>query len=267
MQTDPALWQALNAYDLDAADAAFPFSRRLARDNGWSHAFACRAIAEYKRFLYLVCVSGHMLTPSDEVDCVWHLHLIYTQDYWDRLCRDTLGRRIDHGPTKGGDAEGEKFLDCYRRTLTLYQAEFGGPPPTDIWPGEDQRFDISRYQRIDTTTHITLPKRQVFLCLAAGAVLLLTACSPHAQAVLDSPVTWFAGLFLVIIVSSLFQKPNGKGKGKGGDGGCGSSCSSGSGHSGGHGSGDSGGDSGGGHGCGSGCGSGCGGGCGGGCGS
>ncbi len=254
MQTDPALWHALNAYDLDAADAAFPFSRRLARDNGWSHAFACRAIAEYKRFLYLVSVSGHMLTPSDEVDCVWHLHLIYSQDYWDRLCRDTLGRRIDHGPTKGGDAEGDKFLDCYRRTLELYQAEFGGPPPTDIWPGEDQRFDIDRYQRIDTTTHITLPKRQVFLCLAAGAALLLTACSGGVEA-----APWLQIGFIAFIILLSLAGSGKKRKGKGGDSGCGSSCSSSGGDSGGHG--------GGGHGCGSGCGSGCGGGCGGGCGS
>lgn len=267
MQTDPVLWQTLNAYDLDAADAAFPFSRRLARDNGWSHAYAQRAIAEYKRFIYLVCVSGHTCTPSEDVDAVWHLHLIYTRDYWDRLCADTLGRRIDHGPTKGGRAEADKYLDAYRRTLRAYQTEFGTPPPSDIWPDERIRFERpDRYQRIDTTRVFTLPKRQVFLCLAIGAVAGLMACTRQEALTIAAtikPPEWLAIAFIFIVIwiclaTAFTPRKRGRGKDDNG-GGCGAgySCSS---DSGGHG---------GGHGCGSsGCGSGCGGGggCGGGCG-
>ena len=280
MQTDPVLWQTLNAYDLDAADAAFPFSRRLARDNGWSHAYAKRAIAEYKRFIYLVCVSGHTCTPSEDVDAVWHLHLIYTRDYWDRLCAETLRRRIDHGPTRGGQAEGKKYLDCYRRTLDGYATEFGTSPPSDIWPAESVRFGRpDRYQRIDTDRVITLPKRQVFLCLGLAATSLLAACAGEkAMAVATTALTVAEGLsykewllvalFIAIIwacLASATSKPKRRrrGKSKGDGSGCGSGCSGiigcGS-DSGGHG---------GGHGCGSsGCGSGCGGGggCGGGCG-
>ena len=48
MKTDTALWQAINAYDMDDADAAVPFSCRLARDNGWSPDFTRRAIAEWQ---------------------------------------------------------------------------------------------------------------------------------------------------------------------------------------------------------------------------
>src|SRR4051812_26985521 len=105
MKSDLALWQAINAYDLDAADAALPFSHRLARETGWSLAFSKAAIADYKRFIYLICVADRMLTPSDVIDEVWHLHLIYTQDYWDRFCAETLKRKIHHGPTQGGQAE------------------------------------------------------------------------------------------------------------------------------------------------------------------
>src|SRR5690349_4666406 len=117
MKTDTALWQAINGYDLDIADAALPFSRRLAREHGWKQDFARRAIAEYKRFVYLVCVSGATLTPSEEVDSVWHLHLIYTRDYWDRFCGETLRRPVHHGPTRGGKAEADRHRRCYRQTL------------------------------------------------------------------------------------------------------------------------------------------------------
>lgn len=183
MQANPALWQAINAYDIDAADAAFPFSRRLARDNGWTQDFANRAIAEYKRFIYLCCVSGHTLTPSEEIDSVWHLHLIYTQDYWDRFCAETLQRKVHHGPTKGGQAEADKYRTCYQRTLDAYRSAFSAEPPQALWPEEAIRFSPDRYQRIDVSTHIILPKRQVFLCLAAGITgLALAGCSLQSVA-------------------------------------------------------------------------------------
>ena len=66
------LWTRIAAFDLDAVDAELPFSARLARDNGWSRAYAVRAIEEYKRFVFLAMAAGHPVTPSDEVDQVWH---------------------------------------------------------------------------------------------------------------------------------------------------------------------------------------------------
>ena len=62
--TDP-LWQRLEAFDLDAVDAEFTFSDRLARDNGWKPDYARRVIEEYKRFCYLAVRAGHDVTPSD----------------------------------------------------------------------------------------------------------------------------------------------------------------------------------------------------------
>lgn len=83
-------WSGLRALDFNAADAVLPFSARLARDNGWSRAFAERAIEEYRKFCFLAVHAGHPVTPSDEVDQVWHLHLLYSRHYWDALCRDVL---------------------------------------------------------------------------------------------------------------------------------------------------------------------------------
>ena len=82
-----ALWQQISDYQIDAPDAEYPFSARLAQENDWSLQFADLVIAEYKRFIYLSCITKQALTPSREVDEAWHLHLTYTKDYWDRFCK------------------------------------------------------------------------------------------------------------------------------------------------------------------------------------
>ena len=140
MTSNPTLWTRLHALDLDERDAAFAFSQRLARDNGWPQRFADRVVGEYKRFVYLSQVSDGIVTPSDEVDQAWHLHLTYSRHYWGTLCEDVLGRPLHHGPTRGGPAEQAKYTACYDRTLALYRREFGEEPPSDIWPDTDIRF-------------------------------------------------------------------------------------------------------------------------------
>jgi hypothetical protein len=266
MITDTALWQAINAYEIDAADAALPFSRRLARDNNWSHSFALAAIADYKRFIYLICTSGTVLTPSEEIDAVWHLHLLYTRDYWDRFCGEMLKRKIHHGPTKGGAAEAGTYLTGYQRTLTLYEEVFGPPPPA-LWPDAATRFSSPQRQSVDTSTHIILPKRQVFLCLTAGLPLLLAGCKleeMHLPFKFEGGFVLYIFLLVCIVIFSVTSaKKQEKGKRNNNDSnGCGDSGFSSSNPSDHHSGHDSGHDSGGGDsGCsGSGCGSGCGGG-------
>ena len=79
---DPSLWNRLQACHPDDVEADFPFSARLARDNGWSKSFAGRVVVEYLRFAYLSRLGEGIVTPSDEVDQAWHLHLTYTRHYW-----------------------------------------------------------------------------------------------------------------------------------------------------------------------------------------
>ena len=116
-----------------------PFSARLARENGWPRAFAAKAIEEYRKFCFLAVHADHPVTPSDEVDQVWHLHLTYSRHYWDALCRDTLERPLHHGPTEGGVAEDRKFHDSVPKPLASYRRYFG-EPPNDVWPAAHERF-------------------------------------------------------------------------------------------------------------------------------
>lgn len=275
-------WTRLSDLDFDAADAAFPFSVRLARDNGWAPGFAATAIEEYRKFCFLAVHAGHPVTPSDEVDQVWHLHLTYSRHYWDTLCRDTLERPLHHGPTQGGAAEDRKFHDWYEATLASYRRYFGEPPKC-VWPAACERFhernDFVRINRRDILTlDRTLLQRGALASLAGGGVLAVAHAVAQtegtAQGVPEIGFVVALGVvllvtFIVAVVQSRRRKPRGAARKRranggavatGGAAGCGSSSKH---HDADGGGSDGGATDGGGAGCGGG-GAGCGGG--GGCG-
>ncbi|MCB1316892.1 MAG: hypothetical protein KDK27_13100 [Leptospiraceae bacterium] len=143
------VWKRLSTYQFDGVDAALPFSRRLAREQGWSTEFANGAIEEYKRFMFLITVSEAPCTPSQAVDAVWHTHLMYTREYWQNFCANILGQPIHHSPTQGGPAERRKFIYYYKRTLALYQLYFETKPPSQFWPPAHIRFGRSQFNGVN----------------------------------------------------------------------------------------------------------------------
>lgn len=144
---------------MDEPGSSLPFTSRLAREQGWTHAFAANVVREYKRFLYLAMIAGHPVSPSDEVDQAWHLHLIYTKSYWLSLCREVLGRELHHEPTIGGVRESAKFADWYKKTLESYLSVFGESPPPEIWPDPALRFTkTTDGQWVDPAKFWILPK-------------------------------------------------------------------------------------------------------------
>src|SRR5947199_354356 len=78
---------------------------------------AARAIEEYRRFAFLAVAAGHPVSPSDAVDQVWHLHLLYTRSYWVQFCGEVLGKPLHHEPSTGGGGEAAKFDAWYGQTL------------------------------------------------------------------------------------------------------------------------------------------------------
>ena len=159
LNEDP-LWNRLVAFELDNIGDALTFTERLARENGWHLGFARRVIEEYRRFLYLALRAGHSVTPSDEVDQAWHLHLVYSRSYWDELCTQVLQHRLHHGPTRGGPAEDDRFLENYEATRASYRRCFNSEPPADLWPEPEVRFaPQARWQRVDLSECWFLPKR------------------------------------------------------------------------------------------------------------
>ncbi|MEM7783442.1 MAG: TIGR04222 domain-containing membrane protein, partial [Planctomycetota bacterium] len=155
-----SLWDRIEKFSLDNVAAAFSFTQRLARENGWQLGYADRVIGEYKKFMFLAVCAGHPVTPSESVDQAWHLHLIYTQSYWTDFCGEILQKPIHHGPTRGGESEKSKFNDWYKQTKQTYRQIFGHDPPCDIWPEAAERFDLkrNRFQRLNINDYWMLKK-------------------------------------------------------------------------------------------------------------
>jgi hypothetical protein len=186
--TQRELFDKINSLQLDECEIAFPFSKRLARENGWSHTYSKRVIDEYKKFIFLAIHSGHLVAPSDQVDQAWHLHLTYTKSYWEDLCESILNKKLHHHPTKGGNKERLKFTDFYNRTLESYQLFFTALPPTDIWPPVSQRFNEAiHFKRVNTKQVWLLPKPKLpvnilSVLLITSLASLLFACSANPVA-------------------------------------------------------------------------------------
>lgn len=135
------------------------FTQRLAKENGWSVTYTLRVINEYRRYLFLTASAGHVVCPSEDVDQAWHLHLVYTQSYWNDLCANILGYPLHHHPSAGGSSEFERHQAMYAETLAAYERLFGETPPGDIWPDVKTRFACGDHnRRINLATHWVLPK-------------------------------------------------------------------------------------------------------------
>ena len=171
------LWQSIDAFDFNDPDADLSFTARLAREIGWKPDYASRMVEEYKRFVYLAIRAGHEVTPSDAVDQAWHLHLTYSQNYWNKFCKDVLEMPLQHDPTKGGKPEVEKYWGQYHRTLDTYQELSGESPPVDIWPSPRDRFaDVSAIRRINAAQDWVIRKPTIqprWGALVAGIVLVI----------------------------------------------------------------------------------------------
>jgi len=101
------------------------FKERLAKEKGWDASFTEDAMNEYLKFMFLTKFADHGVTPSEIVDEVWHLHLIYSASYWDDLCDRILHKKVHHTPGTGDD--GDVYQKQYIKTLESYKTAFGKP--------------------------------------------------------------------------------------------------------------------------------------------
>lgn len=195
------IWDRIRAFELDDPNAATPFSARLASEQNWTPEFTERAISEYRKFTLLAVVAGHPVSPPPLVDAVWHLHLTYTQNYWERFCPDALGMTLHHHPTSGGPDEDEKFRAMYDQTRKSYARLFGHAPPQDIWP--DLRADATLpgmlvHQRPEPLPWLWPALAATLLCAAFGCARLIGNLNPmelHGPAFLVFYALFAGGLF------------------------------------------------------------------------
>lgn len=251
------LWEKITHFKFDDDSVDFRFSHRLARENNWSLKYAEDVIEEYKKFIFLCCLTKVGVTPSDQVDQVWHLHLTFTKSYWIDFCQKTLEKEIHHNPTKGGIQENKKFDDFYTQTKEEYRRLFNSEPPLSIWPDNQNRFSDINFKRIniDKNWVIKKPTFKQKNNIKTILAIMVSVFFIQASFIDKSPIIPIALILVFLIILYIKNKDgNGNNNGQGcsgGTGSCSGGCSSHSGCS------SHGGDSG----CGSGC-SGCGGGCG-----
>jgi len=264
-----ALYERIRAFSLDPSDAQLPFSKRLARDNSWSLQYAQQAIEEYKKFAFLAVAAGHPVTPSDQVDQVWHLHLTYMRSYWEEFCLQVLQTPLHHEPTLGGEAENQKFDDWYSKTLESYERFFGAKPPVEIWSTPTDRFGRDlHFVRINTQQNWVLAKSPIKKRIAASiAIIFALALGGCYVGSSESSINLFAVVLLATVgiaagwgmirfllgIADFMKNPSRPriGSGSTGCGGCGTGWGLGD-SAGGHNSGGEGGSCDGGGGCGSG---------------
>jgi len=135
---DAELWNRIAGYGFaplpgapalpgEAGDAGSCLAHVLARLDGWTPDLATRAMLEYRRYVYLLCIAPGT-APSDPVALVWRLHRGspgYRQDF---LARH-LGRPLPViAPAPDGQCRNPG-------TAGLYGREFGELPPPALWPG------------------------------------------------------------------------------------------------------------------------------------
>lgn len=207
-QNQQELWNKIERFSLDCPTASQPFSARLAKENGWPRDYTERVILEYKRFIFLGCAAGHGVSPSEDVDQVWHLHLAYTKSYWKDFCAGTLGREFHHVPADGGAGDGAKFGGWYQRTLESYAKFFGDEPPCDIWPRRGRPREL---QWVDRQRNWVIPKPRLALAGAALASLATGCVNIDALNVFDWRGPDFLSFFwwssaIVLITAGLWRR-------------------------------------------------------------
>ncbi|WP_107669050.1 hypothetical protein [Cyanothece sp. BG0011] len=174
------LYDRIQAFSLDEGNEKYSYTQRLMRENNWNLDYTKRVIQEYKKFIFLAVISSASLTPSKIIDKAWHLHLIYTDSYWNQFCPHILGCSLHHYPSHGGEEELEKYHHDYQKTIAIYQEYFGYLPPDDIWCYQTRR---SKQNTLLFATKNTLKKSwkqklTVFILLCIAMVFL----SPTSQA-------------------------------------------------------------------------------------
>jgi hypothetical protein len=93
-----------------------PFNRNIkakirSKHPEWTYARIDNAIRDYRDFLYDAATSSFPQIPTTDVDAVWHEHILFTKDYFERWTK-ILGKTIHHNPDKIDDKKSsqESFM-------------------------------------------------------------------------------------------------------------------------------------------------------------
>jgi hypothetical protein len=119
---DTTLWQNILRVDLSNVQ------KRLSNE-GWYDEEINTAILQYRRYWYLLHVYGmnSQLIPSQDIDEVWHAHILHTKQYA-ADCQDIFGDMLNHTPEYlEHTAQIKQHQRNFQKTRQLYQQHFYEP--------------------------------------------------------------------------------------------------------------------------------------------
>lgn len=124
------LWETIQHTSLvKGGDATL--LEKVMKKTKWDRATTIKVMEEYRKFLYLSAINESVV-PSEMVDEVWHEHILFTKDYFERWPK-ILGKTLHHNPAVKG--EKNTYNKDYTTTLTSYKKEFGSSSDTnEYWP-------------------------------------------------------------------------------------------------------------------------------------
>ena len=141
----PGLWQHITAKFGHSIPSVKAFAGKIARKHDWKNKFAMKALAEYKKFVYLGIISDFQVTPSKVIDIVWHEHLLFSKAYRD-FCNEVILQPFDHHPELlPVEHQTGRFSAQYLDTIELYKKEFDLEPPVDVWG--NTKFDKEQQRK------------------------------------------------------------------------------------------------------------------------
>lgn len=118
MKMNTPLMHRIQSLDLE------PIKYKLMLEQQWTLARVDALEPLYKMFLYL-CIEGHAVPPTKELDEMWHCHMLDTRKYAED-CQQLCGRFLHHFPYFGllGEAENEKLHAAAGERNRLYREIF-----------------------------------------------------------------------------------------------------------------------------------------------
>ncbi|WP_346069807.1 glycine-rich domain-containing protein [Sphingobacterium siyangense] len=213
-----SLWLRLQEFSLDRPNVDFPFSKKLAKEENWTLDFTQKVIEEYKKFVYLCCRLDNGASPSEIVDKVWHMHLLYTQNYWEEFCPHVLRQNLHHHPSTGGDIAKKEHEKWFSDTLAGYREIFKQEPPKNIWIKETNGRRKTMIGKLG-------------LIFLSTPILLLSSCWGEVMNRLTAMFMWGTSFFFLVgivmlILNSIVPKDPKDRKGSSNNSDGGGSCTS-----------------------------------------
>ena len=89
-----------------------PYAAKLIQ-RGWEQGRTEKAVQEYREFLFDAAINDDDVSPTKDVDDVWHLHILDTRRYY-ADCKRLFGRMIHHIPSETTCHREGKLATCHR---------------------------------------------------------------------------------------------------------------------------------------------------------